>query len=135
MILHGLSLIAAAAMPQDPAPGISRELARERAALVRDVEYDLRFTLDDTTEHVEGTVFLRFRLDDDTPPKTFRRAATHPYDLQTTVGHPFGDDSTDLGSTKIQAYHHAPLHHSTALLSFRNAVLHFYCPQLLAQQT
>lgn len=68
MILHGLSLIAAAAMPQDPAPGISRELARERAALVRDVEYDLRFTLDDTTERVEGTVFLRFRLDDDTPP-------------------------------------------------------------------
>ena len=56
--------------PQDPAPGIDRELARQRAALLRDVEYDLRFRLQPDTREVEGTVTLRFRLPDDADPAT-----------------------------------------------------------------
>jgi hypothetical protein len=32
-------------LPQDPAPGIDRELARERKQLVSDIHYDLRFRL------------------------------------------------------------------------------------------
>jgi aminopeptidase N len=54
--------------PQDPAPGIDRELARARAVLLRDVEYDLRFRLTPGTREVEGTLTLRFRLPDDRDP-------------------------------------------------------------------
>lgn len=54
--------------PQDPAPGIDRELARQRAALLRDVEYDLRFRLQPDTREVEGTLTLRFRLPNDADP-------------------------------------------------------------------
>jgi len=48
--------------PQDPVAGISRELARERKAIVHDVEYDLRFRLAEKSKDVHGTVWLRFRL-------------------------------------------------------------------------
>ena len=54
--------------PQDPAPGIDRELARQRAALLRDVEYDLRFRLTPGAREVRGTMTLRFRLPDDRDP-------------------------------------------------------------------
>jgi len=52
-------------VPQDPLPGIDRALARERARLVRDVEYDLRFQLAAGAQHVSGSVWLRFTLADD----------------------------------------------------------------------
>ena len=62
-------LVLSAMAQQDPAPGISRELARERKALVRDVEYDLRFRLVDGGKEVEGTTWMRFRLPDDADPR------------------------------------------------------------------
>lgn len=52
-------------VPQDPAPGIDRALARERAAFVSEVEYDLRFQLAAGTKQVGGSVWLRFVLPDD----------------------------------------------------------------------
>ncbi|MFK7740319.1 MAG: M1 family metallopeptidase [Planctomycetota bacterium] len=64
----GLSLLAAGAMQQDPAPGVSRELARARAQQIRDVDYDLRFALTEKCDTVTGTLFLRFRLDDEKEP-------------------------------------------------------------------
>ena len=48
--------------PQDPAPGIDRALARARAATIRDVEYDLRFTFDERTDTVNGSVSIRFQF-------------------------------------------------------------------------
>ncbi|MBL8730398.1 MAG: ERAP1-like C-terminal domain-containing protein [Planctomycetes bacterium] len=52
-------------VPQDPLPGVDRALARERAAVVRDVEYDLRFRLEAGAKDVRGSVWLRFVLPDD----------------------------------------------------------------------
>lgn len=60
--LASLSLVAA---PQDPAPGIDRELARQRAALVSEVEYDLRFQLTAGAHEVLGRATIRFRLPED----------------------------------------------------------------------
>ncbi|MCK5945220.1 MAG: ERAP1-like C-terminal domain-containing protein [Planctomycetes bacterium] len=62
--------LGAAVMPQSPSPGIDRELARQRAATLRDVEYDLRFTFDDRNREVSGTVSIRwqFREDGDREP-------------------------------------------------------------------
>lgn len=54
-------------VPQDPAPGIDRALARERAGLVRDVEYDLRFRLGADATDVDGSMWLRFVLPEDRP--------------------------------------------------------------------
>jgi aminopeptidase N len=54
--------------PQEPSPGISRELAAARTAAIRDVEYDLRFTITDSAERADGELFLRFRLADDRNP-------------------------------------------------------------------
>jgi len=56
------------AMPQDPVAGISRDLARERKAVVREVEYDLRFRLVPNGKSVEGSLWLRFRLPPDVDP-------------------------------------------------------------------
>jgi len=67
MLSAGLTLLAIA-IPQEPTPGIDRDLARARKELVRDVEYDLRFVLQDRANEVEGTMWLRFRLDDDQDP-------------------------------------------------------------------
>ncbi|HEX6811973.1 MAG TPA: M1 family aminopeptidase [Planctomycetota bacterium] len=55
-------------MLQDPAPGIDRNLARERKQLVSDIHYDLRFRLQPGQKEVEGTVWLRFRLPKDRDP-------------------------------------------------------------------
>ncbi len=63
-----LALVITFPPPQDPAPGIARELARERAAIVRDVEYDLRFQLAPGATEVRGSVALRFRLPADADP-------------------------------------------------------------------
>ncbi|MEZ6037125.1 MAG: M1 family aminopeptidase [Planctomycetota bacterium] len=54
--------------PQDPAPGISRALAAQRKAQLRDVEYDLRFTLAEGGREVRGDLRLRFVLDDENDP-------------------------------------------------------------------
>ncbi|HEB51876.1 MAG TPA: aminopeptidase [bacterium] len=67
MILAGLAMIAAFP-PQDPLPGIDRELARARRQTIREVEYDLRFTLHEDADEVAGTVWLRFRLDGERTP-------------------------------------------------------------------
>ena len=63
-----LALLALTTMLQDPAPGIDRALATERARLVSDVHYDLRFVLGPAAKEVQGTVWLRFRLPDDADP-------------------------------------------------------------------
>ncbi len=62
------TLLMSSLPPQDPAPGIARELARSRAALLRDVEYDLRFRIVPRANEVEGTATIRFRLPDDASP-------------------------------------------------------------------
>ena len=61
MIFAAVSLTAAL-MPQQPSPGIDRELARERYALLRDVEYDLRFRLSDRADAVTGSISMRFQF-------------------------------------------------------------------------
>ncbi|MEO6594981.1 MAG: M1 family aminopeptidase [Planctomycetota bacterium] len=58
------------AVPQDPAPGIDRALARERKELLQDVEYDLRFRLTPGAKEVQGTIWLRFRLSKERDPTT-----------------------------------------------------------------
>ncbi|HEX5054677.1 MAG TPA: M1 family aminopeptidase [Planctomycetota bacterium] len=55
-------------VPQDPAPGIDRTLARERKEQLRDVHYDLRFHLAPGAKEVHGEVWIRFRLSDDHDP-------------------------------------------------------------------
>ncbi|MFY9344502.1 MAG: M1 family aminopeptidase, partial [Planctomycetota bacterium] len=62
------ALLMLAPLPQDPAAGIARELARERAALVREVEYDLTFKIVPGANEVTGTAAIRFRLPADRDP-------------------------------------------------------------------
>lgn len=52
-------------MPQQPAPGIDRELARARSALLRDVEYDLRFQFVERMDAVSGSISMRFQFRED----------------------------------------------------------------------
>ena len=61
MLASALTL-AAAFIPQEPSPGIDRELARARAATVQDVEYDLRFALGDRLDAVSGSISMRFQF-------------------------------------------------------------------------
>ncbi|MGK0302414.1 MAG: aminopeptidase N, partial [Planctomycetota bacterium] len=67
MLSVGLTLLALT-MPQDPTPGIDRDLARSRKEQIRGVQYDLRFRLTDGAEHVEGSIWMRFQLDDEEAP-------------------------------------------------------------------
>jgi aminopeptidase N len=67
MILTWL-LPAMLAAPQDPGPGIDRKLAAARAAQIRDIEYDLRFALQQNSREVEGSLWLRFVLASDRNP-------------------------------------------------------------------
>ncbi|MFN3244345.1 MAG: M1 family metallopeptidase [Planctomycetota bacterium] len=60
-MLAAVSLVAIL-MPQDPTPGIDRALARERAATLRDVEYDLHFQIGDRTDEVTGMISIRFQF-------------------------------------------------------------------------
>jgi len=55
-------------LPQDPDPGIDRALARQRAALLRDVHYDLRFQLEPGCKEVRGDAALRFWLPEGVDP-------------------------------------------------------------------
>jgi aminopeptidase N len=68
MLAAGLTLLALT-MPQDPTPGIDRDLARTRKAAIRDVQYDLRFRLMDGAENVEGSIWIRFQLDSQDDPE------------------------------------------------------------------
>ncbi|MEC7723898.1 MAG: M1 family aminopeptidase, partial [Planctomycetota bacterium] len=61
MLASALTL-AAAFIPQELSPGIDRELARARAATVKDVEYDLRFALGDRLDAVSGSISMRFQF-------------------------------------------------------------------------
>ena len=55
--------LAAASVPDDPGPGISEALARERAAVISDVHYDLAFSVPaDRREPVQGREVVRFTL-------------------------------------------------------------------------
>lgn len=65
MLAFSLMLLANTVPPQDPAPGIDRGLAAERAATITDVQYDLRFELTPNAKEVTGDVWLRFRLPED----------------------------------------------------------------------
>jgi len=62
--LAGLVMMAAAfpAAAQSPGPGISHELAVDRAARVSDLHYDLRLTLKPHAETMPGQETLRFNL-------------------------------------------------------------------------
>src|SRR5690242_21407622 len=64
MIVLLAAALAAAAVPgSDPGPGISEALARERAAVVSDVHYDLAFSVPaDRREPVQGRAAIRFTL-------------------------------------------------------------------------
>lgn len=68
MLAATLMLLSHLPTPQDPAPGIDRALAIERAARLRDVQYDLRFQLEPGGKEVRGEVFLRFHLAEDADP-------------------------------------------------------------------
>jgi aminopeptidase N len=65
MLAFTLMLLAHSACPQDPAPGIDRGLAADRANLIKDVQYDLRFELSPNATEVSGEVWMRFRLPED----------------------------------------------------------------------
>lgn len=67
MLSAGLTLLALT-MPQDPTPGIDRDLARTRKAAIHDVQYDLRFRLTDGADNVEGSIWMRFQLDSQEDP-------------------------------------------------------------------
>ena len=67
MLSAGLTLLALT-MPQDPTPGIDRDLARARKEQIRDVQYDLRFRLLNGADHVEGSIWMRFSLDAEQAP-------------------------------------------------------------------
>lgn len=54
---------------QDPGPGISIELARARAASIRDVHYWLRFRIEPGAKLVQGETWLRFSLARDREPR------------------------------------------------------------------
>lgn len=62
MLTATLMLLPTLLGPQDPVPGISRALAAQRAAVVSDVRYDLRFRLEPKAKEVQGEVWVRFRL-------------------------------------------------------------------------
>ncbi len=52
---------------QDPEPGISIELARQRSARISNVRYDLRFDLETGSEQISGGVRIFFDLPDEQP--------------------------------------------------------------------
>lgn len=63
-----LSLSVALASAQDPGPGISRELAAHRAALISNVRYELTFDLVKGRDEVQGEVIVYFTLPDEFMP-------------------------------------------------------------------
>ena len=71
-ILMPLLLLASCQMTDNPGtellkPGISRDLAHHRKARVKDLAYDMEFTLEDSTELVQGKVRATFQLDEKSP--------------------------------------------------------------------
>jgi aminopeptidase N len=63
-----LALLLVTAALQDPPAGISRELARARAAQIAAVHYDLEFTLAAGAERARGRAVVRFTLHGEPPP-------------------------------------------------------------------
>ncbi len=61
-------LLLSAMLAQDPTPGIDRNLAKDRAERVHDVQYDLRFRIDQGAREVTGDAWLRFALAEDHDP-------------------------------------------------------------------
>lgn len=60
--LSALLLLVTPTATQNPAPGISLELAERRAASIGHVGYQLAFDLDENAEEVAGVVEIRFSL-------------------------------------------------------------------------
>jgi len=50
---------------QDPAPGIARDLALERARQLRDLCYELHFRLEPRADEVNGSLIVTFALGDE----------------------------------------------------------------------
>ena len=84
-------------LPQDPAPGIDRALARERAALLRDVAYDLRLAITPGAGEVKGRVLIRFALPED-------RDLPGPLVLDWGGGE-LGDVEVNTRDTAVRAVH------------------------------
>ncbi|MCA8941318.1 MAG: ERAP1-like C-terminal domain-containing protein, partial [Planctomycetes bacterium] len=68
MLLTTIALSMVFAPQQDPAPGIDRELARDRAARLSNVGYELAFELDRGIDLVQGKATVRFELNDVAKP-------------------------------------------------------------------
>ena len=84
-----MTLPASPADAQDPAPGVARTLAEERAARLRDVRYELRFVVPEAMkEAVTGTVTVRFELTDPSRPLVldFAGRADGVRDVRTAAG-------------------------------------------------
>lgn len=64
-----IGAVPAAAQTDDPGPGVSASLARERARLVSELHHDLRLSIPATPDaRIAGRSVLRFRLADATKP-------------------------------------------------------------------
>ncbi len=68
LMLLALLMSASSFLPQDPEPGIARELAIARKELVSDVQYFLRFRLTPGATEVIGEATVVFRLPADADP-------------------------------------------------------------------
>lgn len=66
MLASILTVSMFATMPQDPTPGISRELAHARRAAIASVHYDLAFELDRGIDSVQGSATVTFEVTDAT---------------------------------------------------------------------
>lgn len=70
MIAPTLMLLPCLLGQQDPGPGIDRALAKERAATILQVGYDVRLRIESGCKDVAGEVWIRFRLAEDKDQQT-----------------------------------------------------------------
>ena len=73
MLAFTLMLLAHSACPQDPAPGIDRGLAADRANLIKDVQYDLRFELSPNATEVSGEEYLAYTTEESEKLEVFQK--------------------------------------------------------------
>lgn len=65
----GLAILLSALLsPQDPGPGISRELAAQRKQQLTVVEYDVQLAIEPGSSEVSGEIWVRFQLATDAEP-------------------------------------------------------------------